>query len=63
MKNSKVDEYISKKENWRKELELLRAVFSDLPVVETIKWGAPTYVFNNNVFWYEYNYELCCNPC
>ncbi|SDS04735.1 Uncharacterized conserved protein YdeI, YjbR/CyaY-like superfamily, DUF1801 family [Polaribacter sp. KT25b] len=47
MKNSKVDEYISKKENWRKELELLRSVFSDLPVDETIKWGAPTYVFNN----------------
>lgn len=44
--NTKVEEYISKKENWRKELELLRSVFSDLPVDETIKWGAPTYVFN-----------------
>lgn len=47
MKNSKVDEYISKKENWRAELELLRAVFLDLPVEEAIKWGAPTYVFKN----------------
>lgn len=44
--NDKIDIYISKKENWRKELELLRSVFSDLPVEETIKWGAPTYVFN-----------------
>lgn len=43
--NSKVDEYILKKGNWRAELELLRSVFSDLPVEETIKWGAPTYVF------------------
>lgn len=43
--NPKVDEYISKKENWRKELELLRSTFSDLHVEETIKWGAPTYVY------------------
>ncbi|WP_159947522.1 YdeI/OmpD-associated family protein [Polaribacter septentrionalilitoris] len=43
--SSKVDEYILKKGNWRAELELLRSVFSDLPVEETIKWGAPTYVF------------------
>lgn len=43
--SSKVDEYILKKGNWKAELELLRSVFSDLPVEETIKWGAPTYVF------------------
>ncbi|WP_299667388.1 DUF1801 domain-containing protein [uncultured Polaribacter sp.] len=40
-----VEQYINKKEKWRKELETLRAIFSDLPVEETIKWGAPTYVF------------------
>ena len=44
--NFKVDEYITKKENWRKELELLRSVFQKMPLEETIKWGAPTYVFN-----------------
>lgn len=43
--NSKVDEYIAKKENWSKELKLLRTVFDVLPVEETIKWGAPVYVF------------------
>ncbi|QNM86889.1 YdeI/OmpD-associated family protein [Polaribacter pectinis] len=43
--NPKIEEYISKKEKWRKELETLRAVFTDLPVEETIKWGAPTYVY------------------
>ena len=43
--SSKVDEYILKKEKWQKELHLLRSIFSDLPVDETIKWGAPVYVF------------------
>ncbi|WP_405604391.1 DUF1801 domain-containing protein [Polaribacter sp. Asnod1-A03] len=41
----KIAHYILKNEKLRKELELLRSVFSDLPVIETIKWGAPTYVF------------------
>lgn len=45
--NPKVDDYISKKEVWRKELELLRSSFTNLPVEETIKWGAPTYVYKN----------------
>ena len=44
--NIKVNEYISKKEKWKTELELLRSIISNLPVEETIKWGAPTYVFN-----------------
>lgn len=43
--NAKVDEYIAKKEKWKTELDLLRTVFNDLPVDETIKWGAPTYVY------------------
>lgn len=41
----KVEAYIAKKETWRKELELIRSVFKNLPLTETIKWGAPTYVF------------------
>ena len=44
--NSKVDEYISKKSEWKEELNLLRSIFKDLPLEETIKWGAPTYVYN-----------------
>jgi len=43
--NVKVDEYIAKKENWSKELKLLRTIFADLPLEATIKWGAPVYVF------------------
>jgi len=41
----KVDEYIAKKSEWKAELELLRSAFKDLPLEETIKWGAPTYVY------------------
>lgn len=44
--NPKVDAYIEKKKEWKTELEKLRSVFKDLPVDETIKWGAPTYVFD-----------------
>lgn len=45
--NQKVTAYIAKKEKWQKELKLLRSAFSELPLEETIKWGAPTYTFNN----------------
>ena len=44
--DDKVEIYISKKSQWKTELELLRSVFKGLPVEETLKWGAPTYVFN-----------------
>ena len=43
--NSKVLEYIEKKESWSKELSLIRKALLDLPFEETIKWGAPTYTF------------------
>jgi len=40
-----VEIYINKKVVWKEELALLRSVFKGLPLEETIKWGAPTYVF------------------
>lgn len=43
---NKIDQYISKKEKWRDELTLLRSIITALPLEETIKWGAPTYVYN-----------------
>ncbi|AZJ35745.1 YdeI family protein [Tenacibaculum singaporense] len=43
--NPKVTQYILDKCNWTQELNLLRSVFMDLPVEETIKWGAPVYVY------------------
>lgn len=45
--NAIVDDYINKKEAWKTELQMLRSVFKNLPVEETIKWGAPTYVYKN----------------
>lgn len=44
--DARVDVYIEKKEQWSKELSLLRKTLLELPVEETIKWGAPTYTFD-----------------
>ncbi|WP_299104431.1 DUF1801 domain-containing protein [uncultured Tenacibaculum sp.] len=43
--NSKVTKYIEDKDKWTQELNLLRSVLSKLPFEETIKWGAPVYVY------------------
>ncbi|MBL4605528.1 MAG: YdeI/OmpD-associated family protein [Flavobacteriaceae bacterium] len=43
--DARVTAYIEKKEQWSKELSLLRETLLQLPVEETIKWGAPTYTF------------------
>lgn len=43
MKN--VINYIEKKEKWKTELELLRKTLLSTKMEETIKWGAPTYVY------------------
>lgn len=43
--NSKVTKYIEDKDQWTQELNLLRSVLSKLPFEETIKWGAPVYVY------------------
>ena len=43
--NSKVDVYISKAENWQKELDMLRMILLDCGLTEDLKWGAPCYTF------------------
>ena len=43
--NVKVTEYINDKNKWTQELILLRSVLLALPLEETIKWGAPVYVY------------------
>ena len=40
-----VTNYIEKKEKWKTELELLRTTLLSTKMEETIKWGAPTYVY------------------
>lgn len=43
--NSKITQYIQDNDKWTQELILLRSVLLELPFEETIKWGAPVYVF------------------
>ncbi|MEE3998878.1 DUF1801 domain-containing protein [Tenacibaculum sp. FZY0031] len=43
--NPKVTHYIQDKSKWTQELNLLRSVFLELPLEESIKWGAPVYVY------------------
>ena len=41
-----VDAFISKHENFANLLTEIRKVFLATELVETIKWGMPTYTFN-----------------
>lgn len=43
--NDKVTTYIQEKTKWTQELTLLRSVLLELPFEESIKWGAPVYVY------------------
>lgn len=43
--NIKVSEYIEKQDKWTQELILLRSILLELPLEETVKWGAPVYVY------------------
>lgn len=45
--NSKVDEYFSKLEKWREELEHLRTILLDCLLEEELKWGSPCYAFQH----------------
>lgn len=44
--DNRVEAYIEKKSQWSDELYTIRKILNDLPLEETIKWGAPTYTFN-----------------
>ena len=45
-----VDQYIEGLTHWQEEVAELRSILQALPLEETIKWGAPTYVaFGKNV--------------
>lgn len=44
--DNRVTDYIEKKAAWSEELKILRSIFSELPLEETIKWGAPYYMNN-----------------
>jgi uncharacterized protein YdeI (YjbR/CyaY-like superfamily) len=41
--NPKVDAYISKSEQWAKEIKALRKILLDCGLTEEVKWGKPCY--------------------
>lgn len=45
--NAKVDQFLSKANQWKKEFELLRAIVLDCGLTEDFKWGQPCYTLNN----------------
>jgi uncharacterized protein YdeI (YjbR/CyaY-like superfamily) len=46
--NPKVDTYLSKAQNWQKEMKKLRMVLLDCGLTEELKWGKPCYVFQKS---------------
>ena len=47
--SEKVSTYITKHENWSKELSLLRELFQQTELLEEVKWGSPTYTSNGKL--------------
>lgn len=47
MKASSVEEYIDSKESWREALLLLREIFLESELKESVKWGMPVYTLKN----------------
>ena len=43
--NPKVDAYLKKAKKWREEMQKLRAILLDSPLMEELKWGKPCYTF------------------
>jgi uncharacterized protein YdeI (YjbR/CyaY-like superfamily) len=44
----KVDKFISRAKEWRKEFERLRAIVLDCGLTEELKWGVPCYTFQES---------------
>ncbi len=45
-KNKTVEEFISKKSEWKLELEKLRTIMLSTEMKEAVKWGIPVYTIN-----------------
>jgi uncharacterized protein YdeI (YjbR/CyaY-like superfamily) len=46
--NPKVDAYVSKAEEWQKEVKKLRMIILDCGLTEELKWGKPCYTFQKS---------------
>ncbi len=45
--NPKVDAFIGRADKWQEEFEALRNILLDCQLSEALKWGVPTYMFDN----------------
>jgi uncharacterized protein YdeI (YjbR/CyaY-like superfamily) len=45
--NPKVDAYLSKAKKWQEEFKKLRMIILDCGLTEELKWGKPSYTFQN----------------
>ena len=46
--NPKVDNFLNKAEKWQEEFEKLRMIILDCGLTEELKWGVPSYTFQNS---------------
>ena len=46
--NPRVDFFFNKNEKWQEELEKLRTIVLDCPLIEELKWGCPCYRFQDS---------------
>ena len=46
--NHKVDLFLSKAKQWKREFDELRTIILDCGLTEELKWGKPCYTFENN---------------
>ncbi len=46
--NPKVDFYFNKAKSWQEEIEKLRTIILDCGLDEELKWGVPSYTFQNS---------------
>lgn len=47
LENPKVNIFFTKLNKWREELEILRSIILQSPLVETLKWNAPCYMIDD----------------
>ncbi|MEN6571710.1 MAG: DUF1801 domain-containing protein [Anaerolineaceae bacterium] len=46
--NPKVDAFIQRERKWQEEYKALRSILHAFPLTEELKWGVPTYTFQNS---------------
>lgn len=58
--NPKVDGYLRKSRQWQKELQELRRIILDCPLIEEVKWRVPCYTLQNRNIVLLGRFKECC---